>query len=71
MGMIKNKWQGPGRQWRDPEKIEIDAKELYKKCIKKDPDELDDYDHVVRHPEKDILDSEVKWALGSTAVNKS
>ena len=26
---------------------------------------------MVKHPEPDILDCEVKWALGSTAVNKA
>ena len=26
---------------------------------------------MVSHPEPDILESEVKWALGSTAVNKT
>ena len=26
---------------------------------------------MVSHPEPDILNSEVKWALGSTAVNKA
>ena len=41
--------------------------ELYKK----DSDVLDDYDSMVSHPEPDILESEVKWALGSTAVNKT
>ena len=41
--------------------------ELYKK----DPDEPYDYDGVVSHPDPDILESEVKWALGSTAVNKA
>ena len=40
--------------------------ELYKK----DPNELKYYDGFVRHPEPDILESEVKWALGSTTVNK-
>ena len=40
--------------------------ELYKK----DPSELDCYDDVVSHPEPDILESKVKWALGSTAGNK-
>ena len=30
----------------------------------------DDYNGVVSHPEPAILGSEVKWALGSTAVNK-
>ena len=33
--------------------------------------ELDYYDTVVSHPQPDILESEVKWALGSTAVNKA
>ena len=41
--------------------------ELYKK----DLNELDNYDGVVSHPEPDILECEVKWALGSTAVNKA
>ena len=39
--------------------------ELYKK----DLNEPDNYDGVVSHPELDILESEVKCALGSTAVN--
>ena len=34
------------------------------------PNKLDYYDGVVSHPEPDILEHEVKWALGSTAVNK-
>ena len=37
---------------------------------KKDPNEPDYYDGVVSHPEPDSLESEVKWALGSTAINK-
>ena len=32
---------------------------------------LDNYDGVVTNPEPDILYCEVKWALGSTAVNKA
>ena len=39
--------------------------------MKKDPSELDGYNGVASHPEPDILDSEVKWALGSTAANKA
>ena len=38
---------------------------------KKDLNELDYYNGVVSHPEPDILECEVKWALGSTAVNKA
>ena len=33
--------------------------------------ELDNQDGVVTHPEPDILEREVKWALGSTAANKA
>ena len=29
------------------------------------------YDGVVSHPEQDLLDSAVEWALRSTAVNKA
>ena len=39
--------------------------------FKKDPDEPDDYNGVVSYPEPDILEREVNWALGSTAVNKA
>ena len=38
--------------------------ELYKK----DLNEPDYYDGVISHPESDILECEVKWALTSTAV---
>ena len=38
---------------------------------KKNLNEPDYYDGVVSHPESDFLESEVKWALGSTAVNKA
>ena len=41
-----------------------------KNCIKKELNEPDYYDGVVSHSESDFLESEVKWALGSTAVNK-
>ena len=37
---------------------------------KKDLNEPDYYDGVVSHPEPDILECKVKWALRSTAVNK-
>ena len=41
----------------------------YKK--KKNLSELDYYDGVVSHPDPDILECKVKWALRSTAVNKA
>ena len=36
---------------------------LKKTCIKKDPNEPDNHDDVVTHPEPDILDCEVSEAL--------
>ena len=44
---------------------------IQKELYEKDLNELDYYDSVVSHPEPDILECEVKWALRSTAVNKA
>ena len=41
--------------------------ELYKKALN-DPD---NHDGVVTHPEPDILECEVKWALGSIPTNNA
>ena len=41
--------------------------ELYKKDLN-DPD---NYDGVITHLESDILECEVKWALGSITTNKA
>ena len=46
-------------------------KEYTEGLYKKDISEPDYYDGVFHHPEPDILNSEVKWALGRTAVNKA
>ena len=48
-----------------------EIKESWKELHKKDPNEPDDHNCVLSHPEPAILESEVKWALGSTAVNKA
>ena len=39
--------------------------------IQKDLNHLDDHDGVVTHLEPDILECEVKWALGSITMNKA
>ena len=39
-------------------------------CTKKDLSDLNNHDSVMFHSELDILECEVKWNLGSTAVNK-
>ena len=58
------------RYLADTEEIKKRWKEYTEKLCKKDPDELDDHDGVVSHPESDILwvKSEAMWALGSTAI---
>ena len=43
------------------------TKELYKKDLH-DPD---NHDGVITHPEPDILECKVKWALGSIITNKA
>ena len=43
------------------------TEELYKKDLN-DPDNHDD---VITHLESEILECEVKWALGSTTMNKA
>ena len=43
------------------------AEELHKKYL----NDLDNHDGVVFHSEPDILECEVKWALGITAANKA
>ena len=48
-----------------------DEKNTQKNHTKKDPNELACYDDVVSYPEPDILESEVKWTLGSSTVNKA
>ena len=40
---------------------------LYKKSL----NDLDNHDDVVTHLEPDILECEVKWALGSITLNKA
>ena len=42
----------------------------YTKLYKKDLHDPDNHDGVVTHLEPDILEYEVKWALGSITVNK-
>ena len=60
-----------GRDLVDAEEIKKRRKEYMEEVYKKDLNEPDYYDGVDSHPEPDILEYEVKWALKSTAVNKA
>ena len=43
----------------------------YTELYKKDLHNLDNHDGVITHLEPDILECEVKWALGSMTPNKA
>ena len=49
---------------------EIKRWQEFTKLYKKDLD-LDNHDGVITHLEPDILECEVKWALGSITINKA
>ena len=55
----------------ETEEIKKRWKEYTEELYKKDLNDLDNHDDVVTHPEPDILECEVMWTLGSTAVNKA
>ena len=44
---------------------------MQKNCTKKDLHDPDNHDGVITHLEPDILECEVKWALGSITTNKA
>ena len=47
------------------------TEELYKKVLDPDIHDPDNHDGVITHLEPDILECEVKWALGSITTNKA
>ena len=60
-GMDLTEAEGIKKRWQEH------TQELYKKDLH-DPD---NHDGVITHIEPDILECEVKWALGSTTKNKA
>ena len=44
---------------------------IYRKLLQNDLDDPDNYDGVINHLEPDILECQVKWALGSITMNKA
>ena len=66
MGTIKD------RNSKDiTEADEIKKWQEYTELYKKDLNDLDNHNGVVTHLEPDILEYEVKWALGSITTNKN
>ena len=67
MGTIKNRNSIDLTETEDIKKRWQEYTELYKK----DLHDQDNHDDVITHLEPDILECEVKWALGSITVNKA
>ena len=55
----------------EAEKIKKRWQEYTEDYTKKDVNDLDNHNGVVTHLETDILECEVKWALGSITTNKA
>ena len=60
-----------GQKWQDPNRSRRDGKNTQKNCTKKVLNDPDNHDGVVTHLETDILECEVKWALGSIPKSKA
>ena len=55
---------------REAEDIKKRWQEYTEELYKKDPHDPDKHNGVITHLEPDILECEVKWALGGIATNK-
>ena len=55
----------------EPEDIKKRWQEYTEELYKRDLHDPDNHDAVITHLEPDILECEVKWALGSITVNKA
>ena len=67
MGTIKDR---NGRELTEAD-IQERCQEYTEELYKKDLHDPDNHDGVITHLEADILECKVKWALGSTTVNKA
>ena len=68
MGSIKDK---NGRDLTEAEDIKKRWQEYTEELYKKDLQDPDNHDGIITHLEPDILECEVKWALGSITMNKA
>ena len=66
MGTNKGqKWYGPKRSRYE------EVARIHRRTIQKNLNVPDNHDGVISHLEPDILECEVKWALGSITTNKA
>ena len=68
MGSIKNR---NGMDLTEAVDIKKRWQEYAEELYKKDLHDLDNHDDVITHLEPDILNCEVKWALGSITMKKA
>ena len=68
MGTIKNR---NGTDLTEAEDIKKMWQEYIEELYKKDLHNPDSHDGVITHLESDIMECEVKWALGSITMNKA
>ena len=68
MGTIKDR---NGMDLTETEDIKKRWQEYTEELYKKDLHDSVSHDGVITHPESDILECEVKWALGSITMNKA
>ena len=68
MGLIKDR---NGMDLTEAEDIKKRWQEYTEELYKKYFHDPDNHDGVITHPEPDILECEVKWALGSITMNKA
>ena len=62
MGSIKD---------RNSTDLTEEVAKIHRRTIQKDLHDPDNHDGVITHLEPDILECEVKWALGSITTNKA
>ena len=68
MGTIKDR---NGKDLTEAEDIKNRQQQYTEELYKKDLHDPDNHDGVITHLEPDILECEVKWALGSIITNKA
>ena len=68
MGLIKDR---NGMDLTEAEDLRRGGKNSQKNYTKEDLHDQDNHDVVITYLEPDILESEVKWALGSINMNKA
>ena len=68
LGTVKDR---NGRDLVETEENKRRWKEYTEELYKKDFNESDNHDGVISHSEPDIMECEVRWALGSTAFGKA